>query len=74
MRLLVPPLAPVFYILLTFGGIFSFMGSMIAQQLGFWAPSSGEQGLNGDGNVDGDIKLGENGGNPFPGDHTELYD
>jgi hypothetical protein len=70
-RLLVPPLAPIFYILLTLGAIFSLMGSMVAQQLGFWTPSSGETNINGEGI---DIKLGENGRNPFPGDHTELYD
>ena len=74
MRLLVPPLAPIFYILLTFGAIFSLMGSVVAQQLGFWTPDSGEKDPDGDGNVDGDTKFGENGGGPFPGDHKELYD
>ncbi|KAJ2918867.1 hypothetical protein MD484_g1532, partial [Candolleomyces efflorescens] len=73
-RLLLPPLAPIFYILLTFGAIFSFMGSVVAQQLGFWTPRSGEKGIDGEGGHDGDIKLGANGRDPYPGDHTELYD
>lgn len=38
-RLVLPPIAPLVWFLLTFGAIFSVVATKVAQQLGIWTPS-----------------------------------